>query len=453
VEVLSVTPGSLAEKAGIVPGNRILAVNGREVRDFLDLHLWLGDEVLDLVVKPAKDAPDARRVRIVREYGEALGLGFPDQHIRRCANDCPFCFVDQLPEGLRKSLYIRDDDYRFSYLYGHFITLTNIREIEFMRIVEQQLSPLYISVHALDPDVRERILVSPRAREIRDRLEQLIGGGITLHTQIVVVPGVNDGAVLEETIFGLADYYPGVQTVSVVPVGLTAHRKNLPAVGTLTRKEARGIVRSVRRYGRSMQRRLGTEFCFVADEMFILAGGRMPGSEYYGDFGQRENGVGLVRSTLMRFAGDRPRGAELARQGIRRVWITSGESFAPVLHGELSGLRAKLPEVAVEAIVVPNRLFGRPVTVAGLLGGRDLLDAVRGRVTPGQDLVLVPDEAVNENGVFLDDLTPADLERELGVPVAASWDPILEPDSGMAGPFPTVFTAEADGTALGTVPS
>lgn len=449
MEVLSVTPGSLAEKAGIVPGNRILAVNGREVRDFLDLHLWLGEEILDLTLKPAKDVPETRRVRIVREYGDPLGLGFPDQHIRRCANDCPFCFVDQLPEGLRKNLYIRDDDYRFSYLYGHFITLTNIREIEFTRIIEQQLSPLYVSVHALDPDVREKILVSPRAREIRDRLDQLIAGGITLHTQVVVVPGVNDGAVLEETIFGLADYHPGVQSVSVVPVGLTAHRRNLPDVPTLDRKQARNIIRTVRRYGRSMQRRLGTEFCFVADEMFILAGARIPAPDYYGDFGQRENGVGLVRSTLMRFAGDRPRGAELARQGIRRVWIVTGESFAPVLTNALPELRERFPEIALEMRVAPNRLFGRPVTVAGLLGKDDILDAVRGRVTPGSDMVLIPDECVNEHGVFLDEGSSADLERELGVPVIASWDPLLEPDSGMEGAFPTVFTAEADGKALG----
>jgi NifB/MoaA-like Fe-S oxidoreductase len=198
-----------------------------------------------------------------------------------------------------------------------------------------------------------------------------------------------------------------------------------------------------------MERRLGTTFCLVADEMVILAGARIPGPEYYGDFGQRENGVGLVRSTLMRFAGDHPRGAELAGRGIRRAWILTGESFAPVLAAQLPALRRKLPEIAVEMRVVPNRLFGRPVTVAGLLGGRDLLDAARAVVTGGSDLVLVPDETVNEHGAFLDDLTPGDLERELGVGVVPSWDPLLESPSESEDSFPTVFTSEADGAALG----
>ena len=214
MKIENVIPGSLAAQAGIEPGSQLTAVNGRAVRDFLDLHLWLGEEELDLTLERKNVSGQPFSVRIVREYGRELGLVFPEASIRRCGNDCPFCFVDQLPPGLRENLYIRDDDYRFSYLYGHFITLTNLKESEFDRILEQRLSPLYVSVHALDPVVREKLLVSKRAGEIRVRLEQLLRGGIELHTQIVVVPGMNDGDVLRDTIFGLAEYHPGVMAVT-----------------------------------------------------------------------------------------------------------------------------------------------------------------------------------------------------------------------------------------------
>jgi putative radical SAM enzyme (TIGR03279 family) len=422
VHILDVLPGSLAAEAKVSPGATVKAINGRPVRDFLDLHLWLGEEELDLLLE--RPGEMAHHVRIAREYGRELGLVFPEPQIRRCGNDCPFCFVDQLPEGLRKNLYIRDDDYRFSYLYGHFITLTNLKEHEFERIIEQQLSPLYISVHALDPAVRERLLVSKRAGEIRSRIEQLLRGGIELHTQIVVVPGVNDGEVLRQTIFELAGYYPGVQNVSVVPVGLTAHRENLPEVGSLSRREARDIAQTVRRYGRAMRRRLGVEFCYVADELVLLAGFPIPGAAYYGNFSQRENGVGLVRSALMFFARARGQGQTLRGRGIRRSLILTGESFGPVLRDALPALESKLDGIELQTVTVENRLFGRPVTVGGLLGGRDLLEAARPLVRSG-DLVLVPDEAVNERGVFLDDLRPEDLARELGVEVGADWSALL----------------------------
>ena len=425
MQILAVEPGSLAAEAGIRPGDRLVAVDGREVRDFLDLHLWLGEEVLDLTLERGQIPRERFERQIQREYGRSLGLRFPDPKIRACGNDCPFCFVDQLPEGLRQNLFYRDDDYRFSYLYGHFVTLTNLRESEWDRIIEQELSPLYVSVHALDPDVREDILKSPRAREIRQRIEQLVQGGITLHTQVVLVPGVNDGAVLDETVAGLAAYYPGVRSVSVVPVGLTGHRANLPQMRTFTRTEARRVVETIRRTGRAMRRRLGEEFCYAADEFVILAGKPIPPASYYGNFEQRENGVGLVRSVIMLFEGARPQGPELRDRGIRRALILTGESFGPMLEVELPRLQDRLPEIQLEMAVVQNKLFGRPTSVAGLLGGRDLLEAARPLVREG-DLVLVPDEAVNENGVFLDDLAPEDLQRELKVEVAAGWHPLLD---------------------------
>lgn len=422
VRVARVAANSIAEELGIVPGTELSAVNGRALSDFLDWEFLTADDELAIDAR----LPDGEEIiyEIERPEGEPLGIELEPPTVRRCANRCEFCFIEGLPKGLRKNLYIRDDDYRFSYLYGHFITLTNLKEQEFERIIEQQLSPLYISVHALDPVVREKLLVSKRAGEIRSRIEQLLKGGIELHTQVVVVPGVNDGDILRQTIFELAEYYPGVQNVSVVPVGLTAHRENLPEVRPLDRREARHIAHTVRRYGRAMQRRLGAEFCYVADELVLLAGLPMPAPAYYGTFSQRENGVGLVRSALMFFERAKGQGASLRQRGIRRVIVLTGESFGPVLKDALPLLRAKLPEIELVTVTVENRLFGRPTTVGGLLGGKDLLEAARSIAKPG-DLVLVPDEAVSERGVFIDDVRPEDIARELKVEVAASWEPLL----------------------------
>ena len=425
MEILAVEPGSLAAEAGLSPGDRILAVNGRRVRDFLDLHLWLGEEILDLTVQRKGAGGSPAAVRIRREYGRTLGLTFPEPRMRHCANDCPFCFVDQLPPGLRKSLYYRDDDYRFSFLYGHFVTLTNIREDEFDRIVEQNLSPLYVSVHALDPEVRGRMLRSKRAGEIRRRLDQLVRGGITLHTQVVLVPGWNDGAVLEDTILGLAEYFPGVRSVAVVPVGLTGYRNGLTSLRLFRRDEARRVVEQVRRLGRGMRRRLGREFCYPADEFLVLAGKPIPPVSYYGDFAQRENGVGLVRSTLSYLERARPRGEELRREGIRRVRILTGESFGTILAEELPRWQERVGEVELTMTVARNRLLGSSVTVAGLLPGRDLVEAARPVTRPG-DLVLVPDEAVNPDGLFLDDATLPEVEKALETRVAAGWQPLWD---------------------------
>lgn len=439
MEILHVADESLAADAGIRAGDRVVAVDGRKVRDFLDLHLWLGEEEFDLTLEHENVHGRPFRVRIRREYGRSLGLTFPDPRIRVCGNDCPFCFVDQLPVGVRKNLRIRDDDYRFSYLYGNFVTLTNLKEHEFERIIDQQLSPLYLSVHALDPEIRERCLKSPRAGEIRKRIEQLLAGGIELHTQIVAIPGLNDGPVLEETIFGLAEYHPGVPTCAVVPVGLTGHRAGLPAMRTYTRAEAARVVESVRRYGRALRRLIGTTFVYAADEFVVLAGKPIPPAGYYDSFSQTENGVGLVRRLFLRFDAADPRSAVLRVRGIRRVLVVTGESFGPLLEPRLAALEAGLDGVAVEMVVAENRLFGQPTTVAGLLGGKDILHALDGRVR-SRDLVLVPDEARNSEGVFLDDLTLDGLAGRLGVPVEDRWDSLLQ---DAPADFPELLAAAA----------
>ena len=424
LKITHIDQGSLAAHAGLVPGDRIVEVDGRKVRDFLDLHLWLGEEHLDLTVEHENVFGKPFHVEISRRYGDELGLTFEPPRIRRCANDCPFCFVDQQPEGVRSSLRIRDDDYRFSYLYGHFITLTNLKEWEFERIIEQELSPLYISVHALDPVIREKCLKSPRAKEVIQRLEQLLEGGIELHTQVVCVPGLNDGFALEETVFGLAEYFPGVLSCSVVPVGLTGYREGLPGVATYTAEQAQDIVARVDRYGSALKKRLGDPFVHAADEFVVLARLPIPEAEYYGDFSQMENGVGLVRRLLMRFESCPGQKRNLEARGIERVLVVTGESFGPVLSQHADVLRGKLDPVRFEVLPAENRLFGRPTTVAGLLGGRDILREAESNVE-SSDLVLIPNEAVNDDQVFLDDFSLTDLRQELDVPVEASWESVL----------------------------
>ncbi|NNF05380.1 MAG: DUF512 domain-containing protein [Candidatus Eisenbacteria bacterium] len=416
-------PGSQAADAGIVAGDRLVAIAGQKVRDFLDLHLWLGDEELHLTLEHKDVYGKPFDVTIQREYGRSLGLTFPDPRIRLCGNDCPFCFVDQLPDGVRKNLDVRDDDYRFSYLYGNFITLTNLKEWEFERIIEQELSPLYISVHAIDPVVREKCLKSPRSGEVMDRIHQLLDGGIDLHTQIVAIPGINDGFAMEETIFGLADYYPGIRSVAVVPVGLTGHRAGLPDLRTYTRKEAGKIVEGVRRYGRALKRRLGAQFVYIADEFVVLAGKPIPGQEYYDGFEQTENGVGMVRQLWDRIEAA---SAEDYKADRKRAWIVTGESFGPLLKEKLEDIQKRTPGTHVEMLVAENQLFGRPTTVAGLLGAKDILRTAKPHVQAG-DIVLIPDEALNQDGVFLDDWTMPQLEKEMGVPIFNSWDPLLPP--------------------------
>ncbi|TPW02305.1 MAG: hypothetical protein FD129_3219, partial [bacterium] len=225
MQIRSIREGTTASRSLLKPGDTIRRVNGETITDFLDLYFHLSEEEVELDVERPGEPADGGRftVSLTRTYGEEFGLEFPETKFRVCGNKCPFCFVDQNPAGMRKSVYVRDDDYRFSFLDGHFVTLTNLKESDFQRIIDYHLSPLYVSVHALDPEVRTYLLGTARARLIRPQIERLLAEGIKLHTQIVALPGVNDGAVMDDTIDGLAAYHPGVESIGVVPIGLTAH--------------------------------------------------------------------------------------------------------------------------------------------------------------------------------------------------------------------------------------
>jgi putative radical SAM enzyme (TIGR03279 family) len=409
VLVSAVRARTPAAAAGLAPGDRILAINGHALRDAIDFQFHGADERLDLTV----ERDGARRPLRVVCGGAPLGVELTAPRpgdIATCANKCVFCFIHQLPKGMRGSLYVKDDDFRLSFLHGNYITLTDLDEAELARIEAQRLSPLYVSVHATDPGLRWELLGRPRASaEILPRLARLATSGIRMHAQIVLCPGWNDGAQLERTVRELAPLHPHVATTAIVPVGLTAHRERLPSLRTLTDAEARALVATVHGWQAELLPRLGSRFVFLGDEVYLQAGAPLPDAAAYEGFPVAEDGIGLVR----RFEDAFARLARRRRAGTdARVTVVSGTLYAP----RLERLLATLP-AAARVAAVPNRHFGGSVSVAGLLTGGDIQRHLASLGDLG-DAVLVPAVALRDgDGVFLDDVTPADLARDLAVPV------------------------------------
>ena len=420
VVVAGVRPRTPGAAAGLAAGDRILAINGRLLRDAIDFQFYAAEDRLALTIERAGRR---RTLPLARPPGADLGLELEPPRpgeIATCANKCVFCFIHQLPRGLRRSLYVKDDDFRLSFLHGNYITLSDLDEPSFERILEQRLSPLYVSVHATDPALRWRLLGQPRhAVDILPRLERLAKAAIRIHAQIVLCPDWNDGGHLERTVHDLAPLHPHVVTTAIVPVGLTRHRERLPALRTLTDAEAAALVDTVSAWQARFLATLGSRFVFLGDEVYLQAGGPLPPADAYEGFPVAEDGIGLVR----RFEDDLTgalRRRRSSRPG-RRVTIVSGTMYGPRLAARLAatplGARARV-------VAVPNELFGGSVSVAGLLSGQDIQ---RHLATAGDfgEAVLVPAVALRDgDGVFLDDLTPADLERALGVPVRP-----VEPDA------------------------
>ena len=415
VTVSAVRARSAAAAAGLRLADRIVAINGQPVRDAIDFQFHAADARLDVAVDRAGGGVT---LRLERKPGRDLGVSLEPPRpgdITTCANKCVFCFIHQLPRGMRRSLYVKDDDFRLSFLHGNYITLTDLAEPELARIVAQRLSPLYVSVHATDPTVRWELLGRPRASaEILPRLERLAKAGIRMHAQVVLVPDWNDGAHLERTVRELAPLHPHVATLAIVPVGLTRHRERLPALRTLTDAEARALVDTVEGWQAGYLETLGSRFVFLGDEVYLQAGRPVPPAEAYEGFPIAEDGVGLVR----RFEDDFARASRRARVVTRRrVTLVTGELYAPRLAALLDGLAVRGPRPRVAPI--RNELFGGTVSVAGLLTGQDIQ---RGLAAAGEscDLVLVPAVALRDgDGVFLDDMTPDDLADALATPVRA----------------------------------
>lgn len=411
--VKAVEPRSFAARVGVRSGDVLLAVNGQPVEDVIDVQFYAADHQVEFKVRRGEEE---LRLGDRRREGELLGLDFAhptfDVDIRRCNNLCEFCFVLQMAPQMRRTLYIKDDDYRYSFLFGHYVTLTNLSEKDEWRIVNQGLSPLYVSVHATDLELRRKCLRNPAAPDIMEQLRRFIGEGIEFHTQVVVTPGLNDGVHLERTVHDLAGLYPGVQSVSVVPVGLTKHHKY--GKRTNTPAEAALVLDACRGWQAEFRQRLGVNLVYPTDEWYLVANQPIPPAEAYDDLDLTENGLGMVRQFMDEWDEVKEELVESPLLG--RLTLVTAPLFAPVLT-EYAAEFTALSGVATEVISVTNMRLGDTITVAGLMMGEDVIAQLRGRDL-GEVVVLPRLMFDHPERISLDDRSPDDIARALNRPVA-----------------------------------
>ncbi|MBA3580335.1 MAG: DUF512 domain-containing protein [Gemmatimonadaceae bacterium] len=413
IKVARVLAESIAEQVGIVPGTELRTVNGRKIADFLDWEFLTADD--ELIIEAALPDGVELVLEIERPDAESLGVVLEPPNIRRCANRCEFCFIEGLPKGLRRSLYVRDDDYRLSFAYGNFATLSNLKQRDIDRILEYRLSPLYVSVHATNWEARKVLLNNPRVPNVVEQLSKLAAGGIRFHCQMVIVPGLNDGAVLEESISDLWNLGDAVLSTAVVPVGLTQF-SHLYTGETMDARNASKILEQVEAWGGRAQRERGETWIAGSDELYLLAGRELPGEEFYGEFAQIENGVGAVTSLRKQVREGLGR---LDRLDGMRIGVVTGKSMEPLMPGLLDDLR-RVTGATFELIPMVNTLFGPAIGTAGLLVGADLRAALQSRAD--LDLALIPAETINDDGLFLDDDSLDALRAAMPMPVLPSYD-------------------------------
>lgn len=415
VEIAEVTPHSLGAELELEPGDRIIKVNGRVVRDYLDFRFQTAGET-ELVLEVRKKSGDDWEVELERAENEDFGLGFEQIVPRQCANECIFCFCNGNPADARPSLFIKDEDIRLSFLYGNYTTMTSITEDEISRIIEQRLSPQYVSVHATDLEVRAYLLgVDKQRADIRAKIQRLLDAGIEIHAQVVLCPGINDGEVLRKTVFDLAAEYPRITSVAIVPLGLTRYNTD-PRLTPVTPEFCRSVIDQVVPIQKQLQAQLGTSFALLGDEIYLRAGRRLPSRAHYGDYPQIEDGVGMVRAFANDFARLTKRLERAAHVNKQSATIFTGTLFAPVLR-EMIGKWNSRFETKLRVEPLENTYFGGDVSVAGLLTGRDLLAA---RDKASGEFVLIPKQMLkSDDAIMLDGMRIAEVAQAIGRPVYA----------------------------------
>lgn len=420
--IAAVKPHGIADRLGIKPGDRLVTVNGRTVKDLIDLSFALAEERLELVIERGRGIQ--KRLRLHKKYDEDLGLEFESavfDQVKRCANRCLFCFVDQMPAGMRDSLYVKDDDYRLSFLYGNFVTLTNLSEADLLRIKQLHLSPLYVSVHCTDGDLRAEMMGNSRAANIMDQIRDLIDSGIELHIQVVLCPGFNDGPALTKTFEDLYGLNRSIRSIAIVPVGLTRHRQSCPSLSSFTPDSAREVIRQVAPWQQKCRQQLGHGFIYLADEFYRMADHPLPVREEYDGFPQLENGVGLIRTFLDEWYQDQGAAENSLPVYDQPVYldIVSGVSFAPILQSILNGLGGN--NLHIRVVPVSNRHFGSQITVSGLLTGNDIIDAVR-KIPGPRSGIIFPGTALRKGeSVFLDNMMVEQISEALGVAARGAY--------------------------------
>ncbi len=440
----AIEPDSLAAALGLLPGDEVLAVNGQPVTDVIDVQFYAAEDEVEIEYRRREEGGGTLPSSLLpplssrshRADNQPLGITFVhptfDIDIRRCNNLCPFCFVLQTAPRMRRTLYIKDDDYRYSFLYGHFVTLTNLNDHDWERIEDQHLSPLFISVHSTDLENRRACLANPKAPDVLEQLRWLGERGIEMHTQLVVTPGLNDGAYLERSIRDLAELYPAVQSVSVVPVGLTRHHKYGRRPHTVA--EAQALLKAVSGWQKEFQASLGVRFAYPTDEWFLVTKTRIPARRYYDDLQLQENGLGLVRDYLDDWRSVKRELKDLVDGGGRReegganpsslfpppsshvsATLATATLFAPTLAKTADDFDA-IAGTRLDVVPILNERLGHTITVAGLLMGEDVMAQLRDREL-GAFIALPRVMFDHPDGISLDDVAPMTIARTLGRPV------------------------------------
>ena len=415
VKITGIEKGSLASFKKINAGDMLIKINGNEIRDVLDYQFYIKDTKLVLLLK--EESGKSKIIVIRKEEYEDIGLEFETYLMdkqRHCKNKCIFCFIDQLPEGLRESLYFKDDDSRLSFLFGNYITLTNLTDEEAERIIEMHISPVNISVQTMNPELRVKMMINPHAGESLKYLYKFAEAGIAVNTQLVLCPGINDGDELEFSIKELFKLYPAVQSIAAVPVGLTDHRDGLYPLEPYNEKTAAEVIDIIDRCNAEFEKEHGERIAFAADEFYIKAGRKMPDADYYNGFPQLENGVGLWALLISEFDDAL---AECEIESLeRKATIVTGKAAYPLIKSLADKAMKKIKGLEINVVAAENKLFGKMITVSGLLCGRDIADAVSG-MDLGDELIIPPNCLRNEGDMFLDDMTVAQLSEKLGVEV------------------------------------
>ena len=408
ITIKNIEIGNLGDLGGFQKGDNIVSINGRKIRDILDFQVQSAESELSIEVKRNGEKYE---VELIRSEGDVFGLEFEDMRLRSCNNKCVFCFIHQMPEGMRKPLYFEDDDFRLSFLHGSYVTLTNVHDADIKRIVDQGLTPQYISVHSTDPELRQKMLGRSRpTANILDRIKTLSDGGIEMHAQIVLCPGINDGIHLQKTLEDLRDFYPAVRSVAIVPIGLTKFREKLPELSPVTDELASEYIDVIEQTAESYLKEVGERFVYGADELFLRSGRSLPKASYYDAFPQLENGIGMTRAFIDEW---KMKILSLDDESIKPTSfvIVTGELAAPILKNVVDRLN-ELQNLQVYIKVIKNTFFGGGINVSGLLTGKDILNGIK-NLSP-IDVVLLPPNCVNGEGLTLDDMSIENMSKEFG---------------------------------------
>jgi len=397
IKILQIDKNSIADQLGLQAGDQVVSVNNNPVNDEIDFRFYSAEENLELRVQ--------RNVEIVtfdieKEFHEDIGIELESMKMKACGNNCVFCFVHQNPRGLRRALYFKDEDFRFSFLYGHYVTLTTVKQSELERIVAQKLSPLYISVHATEEKTRKLLLGLKKEDHLMEKISFLVNGGIELHAQIVLCPGFNDGEIFDRTVSDLKEFYPGVKSIAVVPVGLTRHREKLFSLRLHRPEELREMILYTDRLRRKLYEDLANSFVYLSDEFFIKADIALPPAAYYDEFYQIENGVGEFRDMIDQFDRDSDQLPEKISEPMTISWVT-GTLAADMLEKYIIRRLNQIGNLTINLMPVKNDFYGHDIEVSGLLVGQDIFNHLKDKELG--DLVLLPPRVLNHDDLFLDD--------------------------------------------------